>query len=120
MILSPPEVRQKDFDFERAISAEFGFPQDTGSTEGAPVIERWDSSPSLPARLILLVIRLYRRSLIHRWKHRNGCPCMFIPTCTEYIARAVVKHGSLRGLHLGWRRLGRCNAAYRGPYIDFP
>ena len=113
-------MQGQDFDFEHAIGMEFGFPQDTGSAESATVVERWDCSPSLAARLILLIIRLYRRSWIHRWKHRNGCPCIFIPTCTEYIGRAAVKHGCLRGLRLGWQRLSRCNVSYRGPYIDFP
>ena len=70
--------------------------------------------------LILQAIALYRRSWLHKWSHRNGCPCRFIPTCTEYCARAVQKYGPWQGLRMTADRLRRCNPAYRGPHVDFP
>ena len=38
-----------------------------------------------------------------------GAGCRFEPTCSEYFAEAVQKHGVLRGTRLGVRRICRCN-----------
>lgn len=35
--------------------------------------------------------------------------CRYTPTCSEYMAEAVVKHGVSRGTWLGVKRLVRCN-----------
>ena len=72
------------------------------------------------ARLILAFTRFYVRSPLHRWRHRNGCPCIYLPTCREYLERAVLKYGAARGLVLAWKRLRRCNNRYHGFYLDFP
>jgi putative component of membrane protein insertase Oxa1/YidC/SpoIIIJ protein YidD len=78
------------------------------------------SPPSLPSRLILRFTRVYGRSSFHRWKHRHGCPCIFLPTCKEYLERAVVKYGAGRGVWMTWKRLRRCNSRFHGFYLDFP
>lgn len=75
----------------------------------------------LVVSLILKGITFYRKSWIHRWTHRNGCPCIFIPTCTEYTARAVVKYGPWRGLKMGYNRIQRCKPSHvLQANIDFP
>jgi putative membrane protein insertion efficiency factor len=38
-----------------------------------------------------------------------GSGCRFDPTCSQYMIEAVEKHGVLRGLWLGLRRLMRCH-----------
>jgi len=35
--------------------------------------------------------------------------CRFLPSCSDYAAEAVARHGALRGLYLAARRLLRCH-----------
>ena len=34
--------------------------------------------------------------------------CRFTPTCSEYTKQAIEKHGVVRGIGLGMRRISRC------------
>jgi putative membrane protein insertion efficiency factor len=42
--------------------------------------------------------------------------CRYYPTCSEYMAEAVTKHGVVRGVWMGLRRLGRCHPFHEGGY----
>lgn len=55
--------------------------------------------------ILLLPVLLYRW-LISPWKPR--C-CRFDPTCSQYAAEALVRHGALRGSWLAARRVLRCH-----------
>jgi uncharacterized protein len=35
--------------------------------------------------------------------------CRFTPTCSEYSADAIKKHGVIKGLFLGIKRIGKCH-----------
>lgn len=38
-----------------------------------------------------------------------GASCRFYPSCSQYAKEAVLKHGVVRGVSLGIRRILRCN-----------
>lgn len=35
--------------------------------------------------------------------------CRFTPTCSEYMRQAIMKHGPVKGLWLGIKRILRCH-----------
>ena len=59
----------------------------------------------LLTRLLILPIRAYQRTL-----SRILPPsCRFSPTCSSYAIEAIERHGVVRGLWLGTRRICRCH-----------
>ncbi|MGA3043774.1 MAG: membrane protein insertion efficiency factor YidD [Bryobacteraceae bacterium] len=40
--------------------------------------------------------------------------CRFYPTCSEYMMQAVEKHGVLRGVWMGTKRLAKCHPFHAG------
>jgi len=46
--------------------------------------------------------------------------CRYVPSCSEYAAEAVARHGVLRGVLLAAWRLVRCNPFVKGGYDPVP
>jgi putative membrane protein insertion efficiency factor len=42
--------------------------------------------------------------------------CRYYPTCSEYMMDAVAKHGPVKGVWMGLKRLGRCHPFHEGGY----
>jgi uncharacterized protein len=61
-------------------------------------------TPSLPARLLLALVGLYRLTAAVRVPR-----CRFLPSCSTYAVEALRRHGALRGTWLAVRRVGRCH-----------
>lgn len=46
--------------------------------------------------------------------------CRFYPTCSEYAAQAIAKHGAIRGSILAARRLAKCHPLHPGGFDPVP
>jgi putative membrane protein insertion efficiency factor len=47
-----------------------------------------------------------------------GNQCRFHPTCSVYMRQAVIRHGIVKGIILGTRRISCCQPYYKGNYQD--
>ena len=69
----------------------------------APAADARTKSPA--ARTLLLLVRAYILILSPFF----GGHCRFYPSCSNYAAEAIERHGAWRGLGLALWRLLRCN-----------
>ena len=67
-------------------------------------------------RLMIGLIRVYQYAI----SPLMGRSCRYVPTCSEYTAEAVRKHGALRGGWLGAKRICRCHPWHPGGYDPVP
>ncbi len=63
-------------------------------------------------RVVIAVLRGYKLFL----SPLLPSACRFYPTCSEYMLDAVRKHGSLKGVWMGLKRIGRCHPFHAGGY----
>jgi len=67
--------------------------------------ERNEPRPGPAQWVALLLIRVYQAVL----RPFTGGACRYLPSCSDYAAQAIERHGALRGTWLAARRLGRCH-----------
>ncbi|HEY83386.1 MAG TPA: membrane protein insertion efficiency factor YidD [Dehalococcoidia bacterium] len=63
-------------------------------------------------KLALGLIRLYQLTISQVMLPT----CRFAPTCSQYTYEAIQKHGFLKGVWLGIRRLARCHPLHESGY----
>ena len=66
-------------------------------------------------RILLAPIAFYQRFI----SPNLGRRCKYHPTCSEYAALAIRKHGVLKGIPMAAWRLLRCNPWSHGG-VDYP
>ena len=67
-------------------------------------------------RALILAIRAYKL-LISPFLPPS---CIYHPTCSQYAAEAVEKHGALKGAWLAVKRVLRCNPLSKGGFDAVP
>lgn len=75
-------------------------------------------------KTLLFAIRIYQKIfsldqgiLSH---FHSGRICRFHPTCSQYAYEAVKKHGVLKGVALGTKRILKCHPWNDGGYDPVP
>jgi len=66
--------------------------------------------------LAVLLVRLYQRLMPSSMRGS----CRHLPTCSEYACEAITRYGTVRGLVLALRRLGRCHPLGSAGYDPVP
>ncbi|HTZ53868.1 MAG TPA: membrane protein insertion efficiency factor YidD [Candidatus Acidoferrum sp.] len=59
---------------------------------------------------LVLLIRIYQLTL----SKLLGPRCRFYPSCSQYAAEAIQKHGAIRGIALALARVARCHPWHPG------
>ena len=67
---------------------------------------------SLPRTIAIGLIRTYKLVI----SPLLPSACRFHPTCSEYMKDAIEKHGVVKGVGLGLRRLSRCHPFHQGGF----
>jgi len=68
------------------------------------------------ARALQAPIRAYQRFI----SPLLGDRCRFYPSCSQYTLDAIGRHGPVRGVYLGVRRLLRCHPWNAGGFDNVP
>jgi hypothetical protein len=71
---------------------------------------------SLPVRSALVLLKAYKLLISQLF----AGSCRFVPSCSEYAAVAIRRHGLLEGSWLAARRLGRCHPFCEAGYDPVP
>lgn len=66
--------------------------------------------------LLLAALRGYQYLL----RPMLGANCRFYPSCSDYAREAIERHGALRGIALGLRRVARCHPWHPGGHDPVP
>ncbi|MDE6704762.1 MAG: membrane protein insertion efficiency factor YidD [Treponemataceae bacterium] len=70
----------------------------------------------LPTKIACFFIRLYQWCISPLFP---SC-CRYYPTCSQYAAEALQKHGVIKGGALAFKRIMRCAPYHAGGYDPVP
>jgi putative membrane protein insertion efficiency factor len=91
-------------------------PTTAPSSAGGSEASADSTPPSAVARALLLLIKAYKLLFSPLF----AGSCRFVPSCANYTAEAIGRHGAVRGSLLGIRRLARCQPFCRAGYDPVP
>ena len=86
------------------------------STESASSASPHEARPGAAARVLLLLIEVYRVTLAPL----IGGFCRYMPSCSVYAQEAIRRHGARAGSALALRRLLRCHPFHPGGFDPVP
>lgn len=66
--------------------------------------------------LCLKVLRIYQLTI----SPLIGSRCRFYPSCSEYAATSLTRHGLIKGCLLTLKRLGKCHPGHPGGVDNVP
>ena len=66
--------------------------------------------------LLIGLVRIYQYAL----SPFLGRSCRFVPSCSEYMIESLRRHGIVKGLWLGTRRICRCHPWHPGGHDPVP
>ena len=67
-------------------------------------------------QVLLWMLRAYRLIV----PPLTGPCCRYYPSCSVYTSEAIEKHGAVRGVWLGTRRVLRCHPFHEGGFDPVP
>lgn len=67
-------------------------------------------------KVLLFLIRCYQVGI----SPLLGSHCRFLPTCSVYTYEAITKHGALKGIFLGVKRILKCHPFHPGGHDPVP
>lgn len=67
-------------------------------------------------KLALLLLKFYKIFI----SPVLGSNCRFYPTCSHYTYQAIEKHGLIKGVFLGFKRILKCNPFHPGGVDEVP
>lgn len=91
-------------------------PTDGKVIEGIPVMVNCKGFAGVIRKIFVFPIRVYQICISPLYPAR----CRFHPSCSEYTADAILKHGVIRGIWLGIKRICRCNPWCEGGFDPVP
>jgi putative membrane protein insertion efficiency factor len=103
-----PFAQKRNCSFIYELGAHGKLCRRTGSENGSP--------GGAMKKLLQALIRAYQLLLSPFLGHH----CRFTPSCSQYAAEAIARHGALRGCWLALRRIVRCHPFCPGGYDPVP
>ena len=68
---------------------------------------------TLPLRGLIRIYQLFISPML-------GPSCRYLPSCSDYAAEAIERHGAIRGVRLALARLWRCRPFTQGGFDPVP